>query len=260
MPVITLSKYAINQLIFGSSFVIFWLNFISKVGGYNQLPDFIVFVISLISIHYLCNITHLASHNLLSKNPKINNIIGFIDCLPILVFSFIDFKITHLEHHKHTSDHELDPDWKITNTGNPLFLPFRIVYFKDAFFVNFAKGKSKTKWLLEYILERALQIVLFFSLYAYSSTLVAIFWVLPLLIVGLLNAAFLYFYPHYSDSFERFFRSTKVSILQIVGQPFIYLIETSRVIHYQHHLRPAKNLYYFPEIWMWKKSVEKSKS
>ena len=259
MPFFNLSKYATNQLIFVSSFVIFWLNFATKLTGQNSLPELLVFLISLVSIHYLCNITHLASHNLLSKNVRINNLIGFVDCLPILVFSFIDFKITHLEHHKHTSDHELDPDWKITNTGNPLFLPFRIVYFKDAFFVKFARAKSKLKWLLEYALERLLQLVLFFGVYAHFPFLVAVFWVLPLLIVGLLNAAFLYFYPHYSDSFEKFFRSTKIWIFFKIGQPFIYLIETSRTIHYQHHLKPAKNLYYFPEIWIWKKLIEKVK-
>jgi len=59
---------------------------------------------------YSCfTVLHDASHHSLSKIRWINNTLGHIASVPFIWSSFALFRYVHLQHHKHTNDHKLDP-------------------------------------------------------------------------------------------------------------------------------------------------------
>jgi beta-carotene hydroxylase len=249
------SKYIFNPLLFLIVGLFFVGNFYFSRLSNNF--NFISFFISLVTLHYLCNLVHIASHNSITRPRWINDLISRICCIPALAFTHIDFKITHLEHHKHTTDPVLDPDWKITNTGSVFLLPFRIVFYKDIFFWKFCISNKKFNYLREYIIDRIIQLVTVSLIFVNFDFAFKVYWILPLFIVGILNAAFLYFYPHYEDRFERFLRSKNRFIAwRPVQMIYLYIVDVSRELHRQHHLKPTKNYYYFPELWILRRESE----
>ena len=264
-----INKYQVNQVIFLSNLIIFGINIWCIFLDKNWVLWSGQFVISVISLHYFCNLVHLASHQMLSKNRTINHIIGWISALPVLVFSFVDFKITHTQHHLHTTNPDLDPDHKITVSGPVWLLPFRIIIYKDGFFWRQAINKRNWSSIIEYTTERIIQLSFFVWVILNSNTFVgsrlAIFWILPLLIVGVLNAMFLYFYPHYQNNIELWSRQilnnqTKLTqqnsniFNKIIATITIWSIDLSRTIHQAHHDKVLANSPYYPEFWLWNNS------
>ncbi len=248
-------KYFFNPILFLIVGVIFVANF--YFNRYSTGFNFVTFLISLVSLHYLCNLVHIASHNSISKKRWLNDLISRICCIPALAFTHIDFKVTHLEHHKHTTDPILDPDWKITNTGSVFLLPFRIVFYKDIFFWKFCLQRRKFAFIREYIFDRIVQVAAVFVIFNNFDFAFKFYWILPLFIVGILNAAFLYFYPHYEDRFERFLRSNNRFVAwRPVQKIYLFIVDVSRELHRQHHLKPTKNYYYFPELWIFNRKSE----
>ena len=269
-----INKYQVNQIIFLSNLVVFGINIWCIFLDKNWLLWSGQFVISVISLHYFCNLVHLASHQMLSKNRTINHIIGWISALPVLVFSFVDFKITHTQHHLHTTNPDLDPDHKITVSGPVWLLPFRIIIYKDGFFLSEATSKHKWSSIVEYTIQRAFQLSFFVWVILNSNTFVgsrlAIFWILPLLIVGVLNAMFLYFYPHYQNNIElwsrqiledltkskhqinnKFTNILNKTLSKSIATIIVWSIDLSRTIHQAHHDKVLANSPYYPEFWLW---------
>jgi fatty acid desaturase len=254
------NKYRINQIVFWLSWVIFSCNLYFLSFQKSWWLWALQFLISTICLHYFCNLSHIASHQMLSRNKKLNHIFGWFSALPVLVFSYIDFKISHQAHHKHTTDENLDPDHKITNNGSIFWLPFRIIIYKDGFFLNDAISKNKTGQIVEYTLQRIIQFSFFIWIILNSSTglgfSMAYFYILPLLIVGTCNALFLYYYPHYQNQIEHWARSkfnlgNKITISFWVGATLTWLIDLSRIIHQAHHDKVLSNSPYYPEFWLW---------
>jgi Fatty acid desaturase len=265
-----MTKYRFNQLVFW----VCWTCLISVVYFSQQRLNLIqsigLFVWEFVILYYLCNLIHLASHNLLSRNIKLNHIFGWFSALPIFVFTFIDFKVTHLEHHKHQGHEQLDPDYRIVKTGKIYFLPFRIVFLKDWFFLKYAVAKNKWNMIWEYSIQRVFQIA-YFGYIVYQCQILGdwrlfIFYILPLFLVGICNAAFLYYYPHYENAFERWCykfhqaRKTSKSWLNFVNPAlwvtsiFVWSVELSRAVHELHHKKPNGNIFYYPEFWIFKKN------
>lgn len=73
-----------------------------------------------ILLHGIGASTHESVHNLLSKNRVINNILGFVSGLPLLL-SKEAFKVIHLKHHKYTREKD-DPDNVLNVTSNKKLL------------------------------------------------------------------------------------------------------------------------------------------
>jgi fatty acid desaturase len=263
-------KYQVNQLVFG----ICWINLIAILYTSQQALNYyqggFLFVWSFLVLYYFCNLIHLASHNLLSKKVWVNNILGWFSALPIFVFTFIDFKITHLEHHKHQGDTILDPDYRIVKTGKIYFLPFRIVFLKDWFFLKYAAAKNKINMVYQYVFQRMFQIT-YFGFIIYQCQILGnwslfIYYILPLFLVGICNAAFLYYYPHYQNAFEiwcyKFYQARKLSKSKfnfinpamLVTSAFVWSVDLSRAVHELHHKKPAGNIFYYPEFWIFKKN------
>jgi fatty acid desaturase len=252
-----MNKYRINQVVLTVAFVaaglnVFWIVF----GGEAMVVERVLqFLVSCISLHYLCNIVHLASHSLLSRNRHFNHILGTIGASPVLIFSFVDFKVTHLDHHKHATSPDFDPDYKITNNGTIATLPFRILWYKDGYFWKYCLEKSKFSYIAQYLAQRIFQLGFFgyavTRSVVYSDNSLAHFYIVPLIIVGLGYAGYVYYYPHYQNAIEKYLRSTRFGIIKLIGKPFLWSIDLSRVIHHKHHDAISDNSCYYPEIWLW---------
>lgn len=257
------SKYRINQIVFCLSWVIFSCNLYLFNFQKSWWLWMLQFSISTICLHYFCNLSHIASHQMLSKNKNLNHIFGWLSALPVLIFSYIDFKVTHQAHHQHTTNEELDPDHKITNKGSILWLPFRIIIYKDGFFLNQAVVKNKFLQIAEYTLQRTIQLSFFIWVILNSSSGIGLaltyFYILPLLIVGICNALFLYYYPHYQNRFEHWARlqfnlGNKKTINFWIGLVIVWCVDLSRIIHQAHHDKVLSNSPYYPEFWLWQNS------
>jgi fatty acid desaturase len=255
-----INKYSFNQAIFWLNTIVFGFNLYFLSTEKSWIWVILQFIVSTICLHYFCNLSHLASHQMLSRNKKINHIFGWFSSLPVLVFSFIDFKITHQQHHIHTTNEVLDPDYRITH-GSVILIPFKMIIYKDGYFLKRAFLKKKFGQLFEYLFQRVIQLGIFaYILYLSVNRInvdLAIFYIIPLLIVGILNGIFLYYYPHYQNKIEfwarkHFDHQNKFSPFFWVGFFVTWCIDLSRIAHQDHHDKISFNEPYYPEFWLWK--------
>jgi beta-carotene hydroxylase len=267
LPDFKINKYQFNQIVlfFSIATIISVFSYLIQHKGIVFWPIYILFFI-LVSFaqHYILNIVHLASHQLLSKDRKLNYYLGSLASLEGGV-TFADFSTTHMLHHKNTSKLDSDPDHWITNSGSIFSIPFKIFYH-DVYFWTRGLWKLQRGWL-NYILTRSIQIgiVVAFELTG-NIDIWKNFWLSPLLVVGFLNGLFLFYYPHYSTKLENSWR-----ILQkpnFVQKLFLLFIDISRVYHEKHHDKIVENSHYYPVfsyikdevIGDWKPNIKNYKS
>jgi fatty acid desaturase len=224
-----MTKYQFNQAVFLVAFASQFVLFFTHFGIFTTLASFVC-------LHYLSNILHIASHNGASKNRNLNQIIGWLCCAWVFVFTFADFCLTHKEHHKFQGDKQKDPDYKIIAGGSVFLLPFRIVWVKDATFWNYNKLRP------QYLAQRFVQLIFLGVAFVFFRENFVFNWVLPLLLVGFCNSLFLYFLPHYTN---KFFAKLDFGI-------FGWLTQIARVSHDLHHQKVSNNLVYYPEFWIQK--------
>jgi fatty acid desaturase len=226
-----ISKFLFNKVLLTLSIVVFicsWI-FIFNVQGYVLI---LFWIINLICIHYLFTVVHQSSHGLLDKNTKLNYFFGFIASFFTGV-TFADFKFTHDLHHKHIGDPKNDPDHEISGSGPVLLIPFKIWYHDKIFLL-----KNKDKYLLFlYLLQRIMQIILVIIVFFGNQNLFIYFWLMPILFIGIANALFLFYFPHYTHWIEK----TSFNIY-----PLKESIRLSRFYHHSHHDKPYQNSYFFP--------------
>ena len=92
--------------------------------SHNLIADLVLYFIAGLSLSTLSVLGHESSHNLFTRNPKIDRWLGFLCGLPVL-FSAAGYRIMHPLHHKylHTKN---DPDDIENVSSSPALL--RIVY------------------------------------------------------------------------------------------------------------------------------------
>jgi fatty acid desaturase len=226
------NKFFLNQFILTLSLVIFAVSwayiFKFAMSGFLVVP----FALNIICLHYLFNSIHQGSHGLLSLNKTLNYAYGYIASI-FTGITFADFKFTHDLHHKHVGVHALDPDHSISGNGLVLLIPFKMWYHDRYFFQN---NKSK-KALFSYLSQRVLQVVLITFIILASSSFFILYWLIPMLIVGVVNALFLFYVPHYNHWIER----TRLNVSVVSKSIYI-----SRLYHSMHHDKPGRNYNFFP--------------
>lgn len=97
----------------------------------NLLISIVGYLVGGLSLSTLSVLSHESSHNLFTRNPKIDRWIGFVCGIPIL-FSAMGYRIMHPIHHKRLRTEE-DPDDIENATKDPTLL--RWVYIA-VFFVS----------------------------------------------------------------------------------------------------------------------------
>jgi beta-carotene hydroxylase len=227
-----MSPYKYNQILLTfalTGFISSWVTIFHFNNG-----NFLVinWLLNLICLHYLFTTVHQSSHQLLSPNNRINYGMGYIGTL-FAGITFADFKFTHDLHHEHIGNPESDPDHTISGSGPILLIPFKIFYH-DIYFLK--HNKSKLQYF-SYFSQRILQALIVVVLFINNTSLFITYWLIPMLIIGIANALFLFYFPHYIHWIERTRFNTG---------PLKESIRMSRVYHHKHHDNPAKNSNFFP--------------
>jgi sphingolipid delta-4 desaturase len=72
--------------------------------------------------HAMFVVIHECSHNLVFQNKKLNQLMGMVANLPLVVPSSESFRLYHLKHHQYQGDYDLDADlagrWEAKLIGN----------------------------------------------------------------------------------------------------------------------------------------------
>lgn len=256
------NKYRFNQLVFlaaqTSLFTIFWL-LLTKNFQWWQYLSFFILNCGILSCHL--NLVHLASHGLLNKNKIVNSILGNISAI-FGGLTLADFKTTHAMHHANALNIEKDPDYSIANSISFLTMPFKI-WHHDRYFWTKKLWERQNNWI-GYIFDRAVQITIISSLSLNGYLYIWVyFWLVPMLVVGVLNGMFLFYLPHYLTNTEKKFRSIlgietnyklpyikANNILEWFNLKYKILtllsINISRIYHEKHHDKTSENENFYP--------------
>jgi fatty acid desaturase len=247
------NRFRFNQLVFGLSCIVLCVSFTFLIRSPLQIFSFCLLPINALCLHYLLNITHIASHNQMSKNFLVNQIIGNISAT-FGGLTMADFSSTHLIHHLHPADKDNDPDYPITKLSkggtNFISIPFKI-WMHDTYFWTHGLWKKRYNWL-SYILNRTIQIaiVIAFNMSGILNIWMW-FWLLPILVVGFFNGMFLFYFPHFTTKWENTQRARPDSIFHSWA---VELIDISRIYHEFHHNNITENRNYYPlENYIWQK-------
>lgn len=250
-----LNKYHFNQL-----FLI--LNFLVLAGciriffelditlGFAQLG---LFLLICLSLHYSMNAIHQASHQLLSKDRGWNKALGHLASI-ITGLSYSEFALSHSLHHRFQGQKLKDPDYSVTHSSNLWLLPFQI-WRKDLWFFQNKLYLKNNAWR-GYCLDRIIQILLVLTIFVLPGRLeVFSIWLFAVLVVGFFNGLFLFYFPHYSTTWETINRARKkISVPAKLG---LLAINISRFYHEWHHNQIQNNQHYFPvENFLYKKFFE----
>ncbi len=104
---------------------VIWLSTASwAIRSHRLLIDLVLYTIGGLSLSTLSVLAHESSHNLFTRKPAIDRLLGFICGLPVL-FSVAGYRVVHPLHHKFLHSEE-DPDDIENVSANPSLL--RLAY------------------------------------------------------------------------------------------------------------------------------------
>jgi fatty acid desaturase len=232
-------SYHVNKAVTVIALFILFCGFITSFNQVHIFFKICAWIGNVFALHYLMNVVHMASHQRLSRNTKINRFFGML-AATFSGITFDDFRSTHRLHHRFPDSAE-DPDQPITLGGSLLTIPFRI-WMHDQWFWMRGLWKKQGAWR-GYLINRLLQIVIISSLFVTGHMSIWItFWLLPILFVGYANGLFLFYFPHYTADWEGKLKGN------FIGTRIQWLINFSRYYHELHHDSTVNNGAYFP-LW-----------
>ena len=114
-----LGRFPIGSVIWAFSNLAIWLSLWPAVLLWG-FPLWAAFPIACINIGLSYLPSHEAQHDIIARPGEplrwLNEAVGWLSTIP-LVLPYRVAKLTHLEHHKHTNNPELDPDYSVTARG-----------------------------------------------------------------------------------------------------------------------------------------------
>ena len=211
----------------------------------GTLPIWIACPIAFLNISWCYLPSHEAQHDIYARPGEklrwLNELIGHVSVIP-LVSSYRVLKMTHMEHHKHTNDPDLDPDY---DTHAPNALAVILKSFK------MRNPRSESNASYERTLDRLdpdearlakrdglviylSYIAILFAMAASGNALEAwLLWVVPLVFATIYIRFFLAWAPHHPGYKKGRYRDTRAfkSIFGVIGT-------MGMTVHIIHHLHP----------------------
>ena len=196
-----------------------------------------------ITISYLPS--HDAQHDIYARPGQklrwLNELIGHISVIP-LVSSYRTLKMTHIQHHTHTNDPDLDPDFN-THAPSPLAAIWKALKARNPQ-SEFASSYEKTLDRLDpeqarlakrdTIILNLTYLAILFGLAASGYAMEAwLIWGLPLILAGVYIRFFLSWAPHHPGDEMGRYRDTRAfkSLFGVIGT-------MGMTVHIVHHLHP----------------------
>ncbi len=207
----------------------------------HRLPLVVHVLIGTVAIHLAFTVWHEAVHATVSRNPRVNDVVGVLGMLPYMTPYFMQ-RWVHLEHHRKLNLED-DPNYIYTN-GTLLTLPFRypraLAYGK-----KLLKVDPRASW------ERRSDLVttlLVLSVYAVAVVTghgidVLVLWFLPVVFAKLVMDWYINYLPHRGLPPDRF-RGTRV-----IEVAWFTPLVLGHNYHAVHHLWPTVPWYQYRKIY-----------
>jgi beta-carotene hydroxylase len=217
----------------------------------HGMPLWVGMLINGITAYFLFSVVHDSSHNAVSRNKLLNELLGRIGLIYFAPLAPMDVaRYIHMSHHKHTNDSERDPD----AFGHRLdwLFPLRWLnfdyFYAKWFFQNggdFARRKYAAVALYAaFILGSCAAII-----WAGCGLELLMLWFIPTRISSFLFVLVFSFLTH--QPFEVLGRDSeyKATALRLGADWFWGPLMTNHNYHLIHHLYPNAPFYVYRKIW-----------
>jgi fatty acid desaturase len=197
---------------------------------------------------------HEACHRTISTSEGVNVWLGRLASLFIAPFAGLGlFRFVHMQHHRFTNDHELDPDDWAGAEGHPAWqLPLRWLTLELAYMRYYVPrlGKRPRREKLEFVLTLVVSASILVAAFATGYGVDALLlWLLPQRIaVFLLGWSFDYLPHHelFATHAENPYQATRN---RIGLERLLALVMLYQNYHLVHHLHPVIPFYRYIAVW-----------
>lgn len=206
------------------------------------IPIWLGFLIATINMSLVYLPTHEAQHDIIARPGTklrwLNELVGHATSWMIIT-PFNVFRVTHLEHHKHTNDRDLDPDITSDAPG-----PWQAIFYsirqrqpdgkRSQDYLQALERNGRTDLIVMTVLYRAGFVAALSALAWNGLALEALLlWWLPYHIAMTYLVFFLSWAPHYPQPEQGRYRNTR-SFVSKVGN----IGSMGMQFHIVHHLHP----------------------
>ena len=245
-----IQKSTLGIVVWGFSNTLIWLSLWPLV-IFGIVPIWAAFPVAVINVCAAYLPSHDAQHSIIAREGQklrwLNELLGHVSLVPFAqAFRYLRF--THFEHHSHTNNPELDPDFDVHAEN-------RRAYFKNAL-MRKQPASSARKDLYANALERTNQsyaavdavvirsvytLILFFAAYNGYAIEAALLWWLPLHIADIYIPYYLSWKPHHPGQEQGRYKDT-YAFKSHMGNIF----SSGMQFHVVHHLYPRIPLMHTP--------------
>ena len=223
------------------------------------IPLWLGFIIATVNISLSYLPSHEAQHDIIAKPGSrlrwLNQLVGHTSTLP-LVMPYRVLKLTHMEHHKHANDAELDPDYG-THANGPLSALWKTVInrqpnseWRGAYPKTLARIGREDAIVDGVLYELVYYGILFGLAWSGFAFEAALLWWLPRHIAISYIQYYISWAPHNPDLSKGRYRDTR-SFRSILGN----IGSLGMQYHIIHHLHPRIPLYRTPRAYWEMKPV-----
>lgn len=218
------------------------------------IPLWLGFIIATANVTLSYLPSHEAQHDIIAKPGSklrwLNQLVGHTSTLP-LVLPYQVAKITHMDHHKHANDPDLDPDYS-THADGPLHAIWKSLYNRqpraNGGFNAYGEVLQRTGRMDVILISVAYQVVHFGILFALAwsgyALEAALLWWIPRHIALTYIQYYLSWAPHNPGLTKGRYRDTR-SFRSILGN----IGSLGMQYHIIHHLHPRIPLYRTPRAY-----------
>ncbi|MEM7639760.1 MAG: fatty acid desaturase [Pseudomonadota bacterium] len=218
------------------------------------IPLWLGFIIATANVTLSYLPSHEAQHDIIAKPGSklrwLNQLVGHTSTLP-LVLPYQVAKITHMDHHKHANDPDLDPDYS-THADSPLHAIWKSLYNRqpraNGGFNAYGEVLQRKGRMDVILISVAYQVVHFGILFALAwsgyALEAALLWWVPRHIALTYIQYYLSWAPHNPGLTKGRYRDTR-SFRSILGN----IGSLGMQYHIIHHLHPRIPLYRTPRAY-----------
>ncbi|MEM8617029.1 MAG: fatty acid desaturase [Pseudomonadota bacterium] len=228
------------------------------------VPLWLGFIVATLNVMLSYLPSHEAQHDIIARPGSrlrwLNQLVGHLSTLP-LVLPYRVAKVTHMEHHKHANDPELDPDYSVHASG-----PLQAIWASIANRQPRAEGGfnaygtalirlGRPDVLMDAVLYNLVFYSILFAL-AWSGFALeaALLWWLPRHIALTYIQYYLSWAPHHPGAQKGRYRNTR-SFRALLGN----IGSMGMQYHIIHHLHPRIPLYRTPMAYWEMKPILKAR-
>lgn len=202
-------------------------------------------LLNVVVLYGLYTVSHESAHGLIHPSPMLNGAIGRTSAA-LEGITFPLYKILHCQHHAHTNDPVRDPDQVIGRKPRwlfPVWVLVRLLH-DNSFAVSRGLWRGHRAYLVEHLVTVSIQAAVIITATVMGRfTELALLWLLPVVVSGLLvelTVAWLVHYPQESLhplENSKMFRGRLSAILTL-----------NQSLHLVHHLWPRTPWYRYGRL------------